>query len=187
MLHLLKKRIVNGWIADCIISEEDRELYEYGVEITVEYIINIITTILIAILTKEIIACAFMYISFMFLRSYSGGIHAKSFLRCYIYSSLVIFISLILIKLNLINIWIYRFCGMAGALYLWFTKPVASKNKEVSEKEKKFFCKKEKNIITYIIIISIVAFFIGFVKIEKGLESTLIIAFVSNILTIIKR
>lgn len=187
MVHMIKNRIVNNWIKENVIGEEDRELYEYGVEITVEYAINLFTTVLIVVIMQEIISGIFMYASFMMLRSYSGGVHAKSFKRCYLYSSMVILITLLLIRFNIISIWIYRGVGVVSCLYLWFTEPIASENKEVNEKEKRFFIKKEKNIIIYIVIISIVAFFMGFAKIEKGLESTLIIAFISCILARLKK
>lgn len=187
MISYLKKHLVKNWIEERIIDEGDKELYEYGIEITIEYFFNIITTIVLALITKEVISCIFMYVSFMMLRSYSGGIHARTFFRCYIYSSLVLFVTLILIKYGMINIWIYRVAAFVSILYLWRTKPVESENKEVNERERAVFRKKEKIIISIIAAISIVAIFIGFVKIEKGLESTLVIAGISSAVCIFIR
>lgn len=187
MVSYLKKHIVKSWIEGRIIEEGDKELYEYGIEITIEYFFNIITTIVLALITKEVISCIFMYVSFMMLRSYSGGIHAGTFLRCYIYSSLVLFVTLLLIKYGLINIWIYRVAALISILYLWGTEPVESENKEVNERERAVFRRKEKIIILVIAAISIVAIFIGFVKIEKGLESTLVIAGISSAVCIFIR
>lgn len=187
MADYLKTHIVNSWIKGKLIEEEDRELYEYGIEITVEYIINVITTIILALITGEIVPCIFMYVSFMVLRSYSGGIHAKTFLMCYFYSTLIILITLIFIRFGLVNIWIYRGFAFISLVYLWITEPEESENKIVSEREKEVYRHRERIVISIILFISIIAIFTGFVKIEKGLESTLIVAGISSIACFLER
>lgn len=187
MVGYIKTHIVNGWIDRKLIEEEDRELYEYGIEITVEFIVNIITTIILALITREIIPCIFMYGSFMVLRSYSGGIHAKTFIRCYFYSTLVILVTLIFIRFGLVNIWVYRGFALVNLVYLWRTEPVESENKVVNEREKVVFRHKEKIVMSVILFISVIAIFSGFVKIEKGLESTLIVAGISSVVCFFKR
>ena len=176
IINRIKTTLVSKWINESVIEEEEKELYEYGIEVTIEYMVNIITTIIIAFLTNEIISCLFFYGSFKVLRSFSGGVHAKTFFRCYIYSSLVILSTILLIKFEIVSIMIYRIGALVSIIYLLMTKPVASENKEIDEKEKKFFENKEKKIILIIIIISSIAFFGGFVKIEKALDSTFIIS-----------
>ena len=175
--------MINRWIKNNVIDEDERELYEYGLIITIEYTLNLMTTILIAHYTDEWWACLFLYGSFMKLRSFSGGVHAKTFLRCYIYSSLVILVSLLLIKYNLISIWIYRLGALIGGIYLIYTNPVPSENKPLDEDEIECFTKKEKNIIYIMMLISIIAIFAGFDKIEKGIDSTFIIAAISVVIS----
>lgn len=187
MLSYLKTYIVNSWIEGKIIEEEDRELYEYGIEITIEYLFNLITTIILALITGEIISCVFMYISFMILRSYAGGVHAKTFIRCYIYSSLVILVTLILIRFELVDIWIYRGAALFYLIYLWITEPVESKNRKVNEREKEVFRRREKLVLLIIMFVSVIAIFTEFVKIEKGLESTLIITGISSVVCFFER
>lgn len=187
MVNYLKSHIVNSWIEGNLIREEDRELYEYGIEITTEYVLIILTTIFLAAVTGELISCSFMFLSFMTLRSYSGGVHAKNFIRCYIYSTMVIFVTLILIRFELIDIWIYRGIALFSLFYLWITKPVESENKEVSEPERVVFRRREKMILAFVTFISVIAILTGFVKIEKGLESTLIIAGISSSICYLKQ
>ena len=174
--------IINRWIKNKVIDEEDRDLYEYGMVVTIEYAINLMTTVLIAYFTNEWFACLFFYGSFKELRSFCGGVHAETFLRCYIYSTLVILVSMLLIKYNLISIWIYRAGALVCAIYLTYTNPVPSENKPLNEDEIDFFTKREKDIILVIMIISIIAFYFGFDKIEKGLDSTFIVSAASVVI-----
>ena len=139
LIEEIKKRIVNKWILQSLIQADDRELYEYGVELTLESVINNSTTIFLALMTGEIFPCLCFYISFMLLRSYSGGAHARNFIRCYCYSSLTILSVLVLIKYDAVDIWIYRILVIISTIYLFVTQPVASENKEVTGKEQVFF------------------------------------------------
>lgn len=174
--------MVSRWIKNKVIDEEDRELYEYGLIVTIEYGFNLMTTILIAYFTNEWLACLFFYGSFKELRSFCGGVHAKTFLRCYFYSTIVILVSMLLIKYNLISMWVYRVGALICGSYLMFTNPVPSENKPLDEEEIECFTKKEKNIILVMMIISIVAIFGGFDKIEKGIDSTFIISAISVVI-----
>lgn len=175
MIQYAKKKIVERWIDRSMIEAEDRELYEYGIEITIETILNVITTILIIILTKEFISGIVLYVSFMQLRPYAGGIHANTFKKCYICSATIITVTLLLIRYNVVEISVYRCLSLAALIYMFMFQSVESENRKVSEDERKVFTKKEKVILICILIGIIFANYRGYVKIEKGLESTCII------------
>lgn len=187
LIEEIKKRIVNKWILQSLIQADDRELYEYGVELTLESVINNSTTIFLALMTGEIFPCLCFYISFMLLRSYSGGAHARNFIRCYCYSSLTILSVLVLIKYDAVDIWIYRILVIISTIYLFVTQPVASENKEVTGKEQVFFSHRKRVILFGIILFILVAIFLGFAKIEKGLESTVIITGISGFVVFLKK
>lgn len=178
-MQKLKKSIVNRWIANGVIDEEDRELYEYGIEITIEHLINVITCTVLAIITGEILAYVVLILSFMKLRNYAGGIHASSFVKCYVCSTLVILAALLFIKYKLISILIYRMVASISTIYLFVCQHGETENRVVSEMERKVYSRKKRIIlICLIILIGVVAIF-NLVEIEKGIESAIIISGVS--------
>lgn len=175
MLDKISTKIVNNWIESNIIDISDKEVYEYGIVITIEYLASLITTAIIAIFSGEIIASATFYVGFKYLRSYAGGIHAKTFLGCYISSSLIILISVLLIKYNYISIFVYRICGLLASVYLINTRPVDNENKRASKEEKLKF-NRSKNIVLLIIsLIILISVLHNISIVEKSLESAVII------------
>ena len=91
-------------ITDCIIKKmeqykiitDDIEIYTYGLNNGFTLIINLLTAIIISIILKKTDLLFFLIISFIPLRSYSGGFHCKSRLSCYICSSMLISFLLII-------------------------------------------------------------------------------------------
>ena len=77
-----------------IIPEADRDIYIYGLNNGCTILINFVTVLIISlILQKEAIFIVLM-LSFIPLRSFSGGIHCNSRILCYILSTLIIIILL---------------------------------------------------------------------------------------------
>lgn len=187
IMERIKTTIVNRWIISNIIEEKDRELYEYGIEITIEYFINIFTTVIIALVTGEILSCIAMMASFMSLRSYAGGVHASSFRRCYMYSSMVILMSLVLIRYDLLNIWIYRIAAIINTVYLFIMPPAESENRRVTDKEREVYRCKEKVLLLCINLSALLCAVMELIRIEKGFESTLIITGISVLISHNKR
>ena len=79
--------IVNYQIHNKRISVSDREIYQYGYYILFEKIIAVILTICIAALMDAWWEIMGFCISFIPLRVYSGGGHAKRYVNCMLLSS----------------------------------------------------------------------------------------------------
>lgn len=67
-------------------SDEDFEIYRYGVQSGFEQGLFIITCILIALLINSLWAMLLFLIVFYLLRPYIGGFHFKEFWKCYVLS-----------------------------------------------------------------------------------------------------
>lgn len=67
----------------------NRELYTYGLDNCFTIAINFFTTLLIAIIFRKIDIFIILILSFIPLRSFSGGIHCNSRFICYLLSSLI--------------------------------------------------------------------------------------------------
>lgn len=65
------------------------ELYTYGLKQGIIILINLLTIIAIGWMTSTLAYLLVFVVSYIPLRSYAGGYHAKTPIRCYIYSSIL--------------------------------------------------------------------------------------------------
>lgn len=79
-------------IAQCIVNfisrnitiddEEMLDVYKYGIEITLSSVLNFCLIIICSLVLRDIKAGIVFMILFILLRSYTGGYHAETYLRC---------------------------------------------------------------------------------------------------------
>lgn len=91
-------KLVDGLIHDMldkhIIQEQDRELYQYGLENGISLLLNILTLLLIGSITGKLDVVFVFSISFITLRSYAGGFHLERKAACYLLSTILVFVPL---------------------------------------------------------------------------------------------
>lgn len=84
----LSTKLTNYILLKGVIEENDFEIYQYGFQRFLELFINIMCSIIIAILLNMKLECIVFFLFFIPLRSYSGGFHMEHYLSCllqYIY------------------------------------------------------------------------------------------------------
>lgn len=149
----LSRRMVNRGV----IKEEDREIYQFGIRNGFIILLNIVTAFLIGLFTEKLMVVCVFTLSFMTLRSFTGGYHCNNRLSCYIGSSLVLFIPVytgsLFVRLPDTAV---VFMLVAAAGIIWAFSPMHSKNRKLDQAEKKHFGKRAK--ITA--ILQIAAFFL---------------------------
>ena len=97
MLGICEK-IIKQAIKDNIIESKDLEIYIFGLKTGVSFIINLFTVFMTASILKMFGEALVFSLAYYFLRSFAGGIHAKTAVRCYIYSLMLIIAALFFIK-----------------------------------------------------------------------------------------
>ncbi len=103
MLHKLAEDISFYLITNNIIDIEDREIYIYGLELLISTLFTSISILILGFLIGNLIfAVTFLLVHF-FLKSYTGGYHAKHYYECYIYSILVFIVLIIIKNITLLN------------------------------------------------------------------------------------
>ena len=152
MLTKLSDTITDILIANNTIKPEDRELYCYGVRHGLTLIANVLTTIVIALVCGELWQCLVFMLSFILTRRYAGGYHAKTPLRCYIYSNALIFAALLIIKFLSLGIFICGCLSVISGTIIFFLTPVEAANKPLDEKERTVY-----RIRTRIILVRLLA------------------------------
>ncbi len=78
----LSTKLTNYILLKGVIEENDFEIYQYGFQRFLELFINIMCSIIIAILLNMKLECIVFFLFFIPLRSYSGGFHMEHYLSC---------------------------------------------------------------------------------------------------------
>lgn len=101
-------KIVTRMIMANLISENDAEEYNYGVQILLEKIISYFIIFLLALVLNRLLEIILFLVSFSLIRKYSGGIHCKRFETCLIVSTAVSFSGVALFPLIEKTILLYQ-------------------------------------------------------------------------------
>lgn len=142
MIDSLSSKISSKFIEHKIITEDMVDIYKYGVEITISSIIGFILILIIGLIFKSLIQALIFYIIFIILRSFTGGYHASSYLKCNlifsIVASLVIFFSKaateVRFSTGIINILFLP----ALSVFIWMA-PIENPNKLIEKKRRIYF------------------------------------------------
>lgn len=156
MVLSISEKIADKLIDSNIIESEDKDLYTYGFYQGFLIIFNILTAIVIGLLFKMVWERLVFLMAYIPLRSYAGGYHAKTPLRCYMFSLIIIIMVLLGIKFihwNSIICIIVTFC--AGSI-IFALQPVEDENKPLDNKEKIVYKKITQSILIVLIGIGLV-------------------------------
>lgn len=96
----LSIKIVDFLLKNQYIEKSMYNIYQYGMQVTLEIGLSFITSILICFLWGKIAEGIIFFALFIPLRSYLGGFHLKSYKACYILSCLTLIIVLKLSSLE---------------------------------------------------------------------------------------
>lgn len=138
-----------------IIKYDDRELYVYGLDQGFSIILNIITTLLIGLIFNTFFQLVVFIAAYIPLRSFAGGYHNKTPLRCYIFSIvMLVFVSLGMKNLVFRDVVNYIVLEIS-AFIIFVLSPVEDKNKPLDKIELKVYRKRTLLILLAELIICI--------------------------------
>lgn len=159
MFARLQGKIVSFIAANEDMSDEDKELYSYGIQLMLEQALNIISAITIMFIFKEVLFGSVYICTFFAIRQFAGGYHAKTFLRCYGISMLTISSALLTGKL-LEGLYLVPYCIIAAVIcfaVIFAIAPIDNVNKPLDCNEKLLYRKKCR-IIEIVAFIALIIF-----------------------------
>lgn len=117
-------------------------------------LLNVLTAFLIGLVTEKLFVVAVFTLSFMVLRSYTGGYHSDSRIFCYFGSNLVLFIP---VYTEILFVWTDNYIliillALAVGIIM-VCSPMHSKNRKLDEAEQKHFGRKARVITVVQLII----------------------------------
>lgn len=119
------------------------ELYEYAIYVVLSSIFHIATIVVLGVFFNMIIESVVFYFSFISIRKFAGGYHAKTPTKCYLFSILSNIIILYFIKLvNGVSV-IFVFSLIMFELFcvvlILLISPLVTENNPLKTSEKKMY------------------------------------------------
>lgn len=139
-MERISQSIVDFISRNMIVDDEEMlDVYKYGIEITLSSVLNFVLIIISSLILRDITAGAVFMVLFIFLRSYTGGYHAETYLRCNIAFVCTFFITYFIAKLfEYIDSDISIFAITAiSYIPIWIFSPVKNRHKVLNEKKQK--------------------------------------------------
>jgi len=134
------QKVIARFRVSGIVQEDDRELYEYALNILLTGFLHFLLSLLIGLsfgMIKESLA---LFGSFFVIRKFAGGFHAAKPWQCYLFSiatNVVIFLLMkFLLKQNDI---LFYVCLVAPLPFVFLLSLAESPNKPLNIKEKKVY------------------------------------------------
>lgn len=153
------KKIIDYMLNNNIISEQDKEIYLFGLISMLRTVLNIMTLISIGILFGMLVECIVFVIFIILLRTYSGGFHSDNPTICYFISVIIVILTLLNIKFETLNVYSSIILLAVSLVLILKYAPVGHKNKPLEEIEIKVYRRRLLATITGLLFISILLMF----------------------------
>lgn len=160
-MEFLSKYLTNYVLKKGLINKNDYEVYFYGFQIFLELAINILCSIIIALLLDMKMECILFFLFFIPLRSFNGGLHMERYLSCLLLSCTTLIFILLTVKHFTVEPFYSYLLYAISVFVIIAIGPINHPNRAVNSDEDARF--KAKSNITLIInfLISIVFLLFG--------------------------
>lgn len=164
MINKLSKFLTEKLFVNGAISEDEQELYIYGLFILFSQLMYLAIACLIGLMLGCFVESIIFYIAFQIIRRYAGGYHASTETRCEILSTLSILICIILIKLSKAYDaqTLFLIISAISSVFIFALSPLDTPAKPLSKKEFKFFRKISCITLFAINVVVAVSYFLNF-------------------------
>lgn len=173
------KLCASGSVQEC-----DKGLYQYGIFMLLSWALFFVLTCVFGLLLRVPGESLLFYVTFSLLRSYAGGVHARTEKACTILTALTMVVCVMAIRLlEEFNMEITALSLLAvGAVFVFTLCPLDTKEKPLEPDERKHYRKITQVIAILYVIVALFAYYTG----HSGvLCSTSISVFVESVLLIV--
>jgi accessory gene regulator B len=139
MFHKTSNTITENLVKSGTITSADKEVYLFGIQQGFVILLNILTTIVLGILLETLWQILLFTISYIGLRSFAGGYHAKTPQRCYIMSTILTLVVALLQKYIALSVASYIGLLLFSTIIILVLSPVENNNKPLDDLEKRVY------------------------------------------------
>lgn len=179
-MEKFSSKLIEFFVSNDLIKNEDKEIYEYAVNIILSSLIHIATVMIIGLCFNLFIESLVFYFSFIAIRKFAGGYYAKTPVRCYAFSVISSIIVLCLIKLSNSACFIFTYVLIVLELFsvvlILLISPLDTENNPLNSREKKSYKMLAALISTCIFTISTLCVFTGYRNIGLSMICAIIMS-----------
>lgn len=137
----IAEKISNKMVDRGIVQKEDAELYQYGIEYGITVAGNLLASALFGILTGRLGVVLVFLLFYSTLRTYSGGVHCKSKLGCFILSMMILLVPVFSYEwvMEMVAFPALFAVGVIAIVVVLVLSPVESINKPLDDEERKYY------------------------------------------------
>lgn len=118
-MEKIAKKLTQYILREQVICEDDFEVYKYEFQIALESSVCIAICLIIAIWTQLFIEGLLFWVFFFNIRSYSGGIHMKTYGKCLASSCIVFFLGIFITRYGNFNLNLLILIDIVVIYILW--------------------------------------------------------------------
>ena len=163
MIAEFAKKINDILVYKGIVQKEDADLYQYGIENGITIAGNLIASVIFGIVTGRPGLVLVFLLFYATLRSYSGGVHCKSKIRCFLMSLAILSIPVYTHEsvMNNVPAPVILMIGIVAVVAILILSPVESINKPLDDEEKKYYARVTHCIAALQVCVLIILFCLG--------------------------
>lgn len=135
----LPERLSENLYKDGIISDEEREIVQFGLESIGGNLAGVLLTLVEGFLFGSIAEAIIFYVLFFPLRKTAGGFHAKTKVKCLITSAFMLALSFVMFTKYEYPYMIYWICFVFESSLILALAPIDNPSKIFDVKEKKVY------------------------------------------------
>lgn len=125
-----------------IIQSDNRELYKYGFQQGLILLLNFATSIVIGVIFGKVLESILLLAAYIPLRSYAGGHHSDSSEKCYVVSTLITVIWMLILKFLILPTSCWGIILLIGTVVCFVFSPVENLQKPLDEDETRVYRKR---------------------------------------------
>ncbi len=162
MINNLAKRFADRLLANGSISEDEQELYIYGLFMLLSSLMYLILACFLGCILGCVLESIIFYAAFQFIRRYAGGYHASTEMRCEILSTLSILACIVVLRLSMTYDFQFALLVVSAVSTVCIAVlcPLDTPEKPLSKKEFKYFRKISWLILSVISLVVIISYFV---------------------------
>ena len=184
-------KLISSKVARILCEDEKHtdnyELYEYAIYIILSSAFQMETVIVLGFVFNLKTESLEFYLTIIVIRKFAGGYHAKTPVRCYLFSFASNIIILCLVKwlssINTLFIFIFIIFELLCVVLILLISPLDTENNPLTGQEKKMYRMLTSIITILIFIISSLCFFKGY----RNIGSSMICGVVMSALVLLMR
>lgn len=159
MFKSFADKITSFLIVNKTIKDEEYEVYSYGFEILIAFLVNIVIVLGIGILFDKFIHTIIFLVCYCPIRQFAGGYHAENYTKC-----LLIFVAIFVLTIifnNIIDLNLFKGIIIVFSILSWvgicLLAPKEHRNNPLSYKEKAHYKKVTRIMATTVLVLTIIS------------------------------